>query len=118
MIFDPIEIGYADFQDPNNNELLYWHGTTISGTMFWGDDFLKLSQTLNKTVGTMRPLPDWVLQGGIVGIVNGEEYIREQYAKLKAHEVPLVGIWMQDWVGQYDFPEGTRLLWNWQLSRE
>lgn len=30
----------------------------------------------------------------------------------------MVGIWMQDWVGQYNFPEGTRLLWNWQLNRE
>jgi hypothetical protein len=23
---------------------------------------------------------------------------------------------MQDWVGQHRFPEGTRLLWNWQLN--
>lgn len=28
------------------------------------------------------------------------------------------GIWMQDWVGQHEFPEGTRLLWNWVLNRQ
>ena len=30
----------------------------------------------------------------------------------------MVGIWMQDWVGEHDFREGTRLLWNWQLNTE
>lgn len=30
--------------------------------------------------------------------------------------LPMAGIWMQDWVGQHEFPEGTRLIWNWQLS--
>ena len=81
--------------------------------MFWGKDYMELSQVLSTTVGTMRPLPSWVLQGAIVGIVNGEDFVREQYAKMKNLGLPMVGIWMQDWVGQYDFPEGTRLLWNW-----
>ena len=31
--------------------------------------------------------------------------------------LPIVGMWMQDWVGEHDFTEGTRLLWNWQLNR-
>ena len=26
-------------------------------------------------------------------------------------------VWMQDWVGTYEFPEGVRLLWNWELNR-
>ena len=25
---------------------------------------------------------------------------------------------MQDWVGQHQFSEGTRLLWNWSLNRK
>jgi alpha-glucosidase (family GH31 glycosyl hydrolase) len=27
-------------------------------------------------------------------------------------------IWMQDWVGTFAFPEGVRLLWNWQLNNQ
>lgn len=27
-------------------------------------------------------------------------------------------VWMQDWVGRHKFPEGVRLLWNWQLNKE
>jgi hypothetical protein len=113
MIFDSLKIGYADFEDPDRSEVLHWHDHDIAGTMFWGEDFMHLSQILSQTVGTMRPLPSWVLQGSIVGIVNGEDYVREQYAKMKNLGLPMVGIWMQDWVGQHDFPEGTRLLWNW-----
>ncbi len=30
----------------------------------------------------------------------------------------MVGIWMQDWVGEHTYPEGTRLLWNWQLKTD
>jgi alpha-glucosidase len=32
--------------------------------------------------------------------------------------VKIAGVWMQDWVGQHKFPEGTRLLWNWSLNRK
>lgn len=35
---------------------------------------------------------------------------------MKELGLPIAGMWMQDWVGEYDFPEGTRLLWNWQLN--
>jgi len=31
--------------------------------------------------------------------------------------VPITSVWMQDWVGTGTFPEGVRLLWNWQLNR-
>lgn len=35
---------------------------------------------------------------------------------MKSLGLPIAGMWMQDWVGEYEFPEGTRLLWNWQLN--
>ena len=37
---------------------------------------------------------------------------------MKSLGLPIVGMWMQDWVGEHDFVEGTRLLWNWQLNRQ
>lgn len=33
-------------------------------------------------------------------------------------EVPLVAVWMQDWVGLQSFKEGQRLNWNWQLNEQ
>ena len=71
MIFDQHAIGIADFEELDAVQMLYWHEERISGTLLWGEDPLKLSQEVSKTVGTMDPLPEWVMQGAIVGIVNG-----------------------------------------------
>jgi len=118
MIFDSRSTGIAFFDGTLSTEMLYWHETGISGTIMWGEDPLALAQTLSKTVGTMRPLPEWALKGAIVGIVGGQEFVDEKYAMMKAGGLPMCGIWMQDWVGEHTYPEGTRLIWNWQLKRD
>ena len=41
----------------------------------------------------------------------------QSYKKLKSFDVKIAGVWMQDWVGQHKFAEGTRLLWSWSLNR-
>lgn len=98
--------------------MLYWHEDTISGTLLWGENPLALSQELSKTVGTMTALPEWVTKGAVVGIVGGQDFVDEKYAAMKNLGLPMVGIWMQDWVGEKKYPEGTRLIWNWQLSQD
>ena len=77
LVMDSLKIGYADFEDPSKTEILYWHENTVSGTILFGDGPLELSQAMSQTVGTMEPLPSWVLQGAIVGIVNGQDYVQE-----------------------------------------
>lgn len=113
MIFDQVSIGIADFEELDEISMLYWHEDRISGTLLWGEDPLKLSQEVSKTVGTMDALPEWVMQGAIVGVVGGQDFVDDKYQKMKDLGLPMVGIWMQDWVGEHDFREGTRLLWNW-----
>lgn len=66
----------------------------------------------------MRKLPRWILDGVVIGIVNGQDFVDEKYEFMKNLGLPMAGIWMQDWAGQKDFPEGTRVLWNWQLNRD
>ena len=53
-----------------------------------------------------------------MGIVGGQDFVDEKYAAMKNLGLPMVGIWMQDWVGEKKYPEGTRLIWNWQLSQD
>ena len=118
FIFDQNSIGIADFDGQMTTEMLYWHQTAVSGTLLYGEDLMNLSQELSKTVGTMEALPKWALQGAVVGLVGGQEFIDEKYAMMKDLELPMVGIWMQDWVGEFTYPEGTRLIWNWQLKTD
>ena len=42
----------------------------------------------------MAPLPEWSLNGAVVGIVGGQEFVDEKYAMMKKLELPMVGIWM------------------------
>lgn len=98
--------------------MLYWHEDEISGTMLWGEDPMSLSQEMSKAVGTMEALPSWSLDGAIVGIVGGQDFVDQKYSFMKSCGLPMVGIWMQDWVGEHTYPEGTRLVWNWQLKQD
>ena len=36
--------------------------------------------------------------------------------KLQQSEVPIAGVWLQDWVGFSHVIEGARLQWNWNLD--
>ena len=115
--FDNVNIGIVNF-DTTNTEVLYWHASEMNGNIFIGYDFMELTENLTQHLGTMAPLPEWVTKGCIIGIEGGQEFVEEHYQRMKELELPMVGIWMQDWVGEYAFPEGTRLLWNWQLNRD
>lgn len=66
----------------------------------------------------MEPLPEWIQKGIIIGIENGQDFVDEKYAFMKNLGLPMVGIWMQDWSGMYEYTEGKRVLWNWQLSQK
>lgn len=78
---------------------------------------MNLVENVSQHIGTMEPLPSWIQQGVVVGIVGGQDFVEEKYKLMKDQGLPMVGIWMQDWVGEHKFPEGTRLLWNWQLNK-
>lgn len=71
FIFDQTSIGIAFFDEKLASEMLYWHQDTVSGTLLWAPTPLALTQELSKTVGTMAALPEWSLQGAVVGIVGG-----------------------------------------------
>ena len=66
----------------------------------------------------MRSLPSWIRDGFIAGLEGGQTNVTTNYEMLKRNSVPMVGVWMQDWVGNHDFPEGVRLLWSWQLNTD
>jgi len=64
-------IGIADFTIKTRGQFLYWHTDSVTGTILSGEDPLELSQIVSTTIGTMKPLPKWIQQGCIVGMVNG-----------------------------------------------
>jgi len=136
-LFDQVNTGYADFTKDEYSSVLFWHANEVTGTVIAGATPLEITQKVNKSRGTMKPLPEWITKGAIIGIVqspnygdtpptdtsyagwnNKQDFIRDRYQFLKDNNLPLVGIWMQDWVGSFPYDEGVRLLWDWKLNRE
>ena len=66
----------------------------------------------------MRALPDWITRNGVIfGLQGGQTQVTQNYNILKENGVPMAAVWLQDWVGTLEFPEGIRLEWNWKLNR-
>eukprot|EP01083_Nonionella_stella_P069357 184879_1 len=95
----------------------------VSGRMIYGETPNDLISQITLVCGRQKPLPLWILQGGILGIEGGQQAVYDKTLALiqeiqsENGELCLIGLWIQDWVGTHTFPEdGTRLLWNWELN--
>jgi len=117
MIFNSSYIGYADFTRENQTTFLFWHSRSIEGYLFVGDSPKAQVSELSWISGRMRPLPEWIQNGIIVGLQGGQSVVSQHYNTLKENGVPMAAVWLQDWVGTLEFPEGVRLEWNWKLNR-
>lgn len=53
--------------------MVYWNANEISGKLLYAPTPLDLASEVSKTVGMMKPLPSWVQQGALIGIVQKDE---------------------------------------------
>lgn len=89
----------------------------LDGQLLAGDTPLELVEAFTEFTGRMKPLPDWMHKGAIVGLMGGSERVRMLYERLKTNRVPVSGLWIQDWVGKRDTGLGIRMWWNWELDK-
>jgi alpha-glucosidase (family GH31 glycosyl hydrolase) len=68
--------------------------------------------------GRMRPLPEWILSGAVVGLQGGTQKVLDLSERLEALDTPVAAFWLQDWVGQRETSFGTQLWWNWELDED
>lgn len=88
----------------------------MNGRILNGDSPSALIERYTEYAGRMRPLPDWIMDGAIIGMQGGTARVREVWAQLEAADVPISAFWLQDWVGQRTTSFGKQLWWNWQLD--
>ena len=92
-----------------------WSGT-MTGRILYGETPLDLIESYTEYSGRMRALPDWVHSGVILGVVGGTAAVRAKLDNARKANIPVAGLWIQDWVGIRITPVGTQLWWNWQLD--
>ncbi len=90
----------------------------MRGQILSGDTPSELIEQYTEYSGRMRPLPEWILNGAVVGLQGGTDKVLDVYDELEALDTPVAALWLQDWVGQRQTSFGTQLWWNWELDED
>ena len=106
-----------DLRDPNRVQISTF-APGLKGRILYGANPEDLIQEYTAWAGRMRPLPDWILSGAVVGLQGGTQTVREIYSQLKQRGTPVSALWLQDWVGQRSTSFGKQLWWNWELDTQ
>ncbi len=84
---------------------------------FAADTFKNLVGQLSARFGRQPELPDWVYNGAIIGLKDGEQsFVRLE--RIRAAGVKVSGLWCEDWVGLRHTSFGARLFWDWKANEE
>lgn len=93
------------------------NSNTLKANILDADTPKQLIEAYTHWSGKMRKLPDWIIQGAVIGMQGGTKKISEILYELKSKNMPISALWLQDWVGQRTTSFGKQLWWNWQLDK-
>ena len=103
-----------DFRHPGFHEIEVWE-VPQRIELFAADTLSELVSMLSQRFGRQPPLPEWVYQGAIIGLKDGENSFT-RFERIRAAGVKVSGLWCEDWAGVRNTSFGTRLFWDWQAS--
>lgn len=108
---------YAEFNFKNEayHELQVWE---VPEKIVFGsaENYVDLIEVLTDFVGRPPALPDWVFEGVIVGVQGGTDRVESVTETLRANNVAVAGVFIQDWEGIRMTSFGKRLFWDWKWS--
>jgi len=97
-------LGYYDFKsDKTSARALCWHEKTVYLTVAYGATIKELAGTNSLKIGTMKALPEWIMEGAVVSLQGGQKDVNDTANQLIDANVPVAAFWMQDWVGLESF---------------
>lgn len=83
---------------------------------FWAaPNYAALVSRLSECFGHQPQLPDWAIDGAIVGLKDGENSFARLETIIAAGAV-VTGLWCEDWAGVRVTSFGTRLFWDWRAN--
>ena len=83
--------------------------------LFAQDSFADLVTALSDRFGRQPRLPDWAMEGAIIGLKDGTNSFERLEHYLQAGAA-VSGLWCEDWTGLRETSFGKRLFWDWQAS--
>mgnify|MGYP001224374705 CR=1 FL=1 len=117
LFLENTEYTVFDLRQINRVQIQTW-SQEMRGRIIAGDTPAELIYEFTSYAGRMKPLPDWILGGAVVGMQGGTPRVREVWAQLEDSDTPVAAFWLQDWVGHRLTSFGKQLWWNWVLDEE
>lgn len=103
-----------DFRGRDFHELHAWEVPACLEVRV-ADSFIALVEAVSARFGRQPPLPDWVYNGAIIGLKEGERSFARLDRIVEAG-VRVSGLWCEDWAGVRETSFGTRLFWDWRWN--
>jgi alpha-glucosidase len=81
------------------------------------DTAVGLLSILTQYLGRQRRLPDWIMDGAILGIGGGldatdPDSLVTKLDRAQRADTKIAAVWAEDWTGLRHFKAQTRLFWN------
>jgi alpha-glucosidase len=105
-----------DFRLPTEHEIEVWEVPERIELMA-RPNFTDLVGALSLRFGRPPALPEWVLDGAILGLKDGARSF-ERMETVIAAGAKLSGLWCEDWVGVRETSFGKRLFWDWRANQQ
>jgi alpha-glucosidase (family GH31 glycosyl hydrolase) len=67
FLFNTSAMGYLDFKS-SVTKALFWKTSKVELHILPGGSFKDLAGKVSKKIGTMKALPEWILDGAVVGL--------------------------------------------------
>jgi alpha-glucosidase len=115
LFLENVKYGVFDMRHADRIAIKVW-SATMTGRILYGRTPLDLIESYTEYAGRMRLLPDWVHEGVILGLMGGTDSVRAKLDRARRADIPIAGLWLQDWVGVRTTFAGTQLWWNWTLD--
>jgi len=108
---------YADFNFKNDDfhELMFWEIPNHM-VLSYQPTFLDLVTDLTRYTKLPPKLPEFLLDGMVLGVQGGLKQVLSYLKQAKDAGVKVSGLWCQDWAGHKYTTFGRRLYWNWKLN--
>ena len=121
MLFEGSTVSFFNLTASSSSIVEYevWDTDKIECFIFDDNTFLQAIASITSVAGRpTRRLPKWTQFGAIVGLEGGTHNVTNNVQKIVNSSVPLVGVWLQDWVGIRHDTDGDRLIWNWEVNQD
>ncbi len=85
-------------------------------TLLHGDSYRALALSLAARIPNRQYLPDWCLDGMILGVQGGTRTVLDKTLAMLDAGAKICGVWSQDWSGENRTVMGKQVWWNWEAD--